>query len=126
MALSSNTWYAITIADFTDPAWSGWVYPVPAFVVDCITSGVALPVFCEIDFGAGSYAVVYAYGGTCFIPSDAITVVTTPMMDTSAFSSGDTWYSVRYPAGGAWLWYSSTSRIVRRLASPATLGAFIA
>lgn len=126
MALASNTWYAITLADFSDASWSAWVYDVPAFVVDCIASGVALPIFCETDFGVGSYAIVYALGGTCFIPSDAITVVTTPVMDTSAFSSGDTWYSIRYPVGGAWMWYSSASFTVRQLAAPTTLGAFIA
>jgi hypothetical protein len=126
MALASNTWYAITIADFTDPAWSAWYYPLPPAVVDCIASGVALPIFCEVDFGVGSYVIAHFLGGTCFIPSDAVAVVTTPVMDTSAFSSGDTWYSVRYPAGGAWLWHSSATFLVRRLGSPATLGAFIA
>ena len=126
MALASNTWYAITIADFSDAAWAAWVYPIPVFVVDCIASGVAVPVFCEIDFGVGSYAVVYALGATCFIPSDAITVVTTPAMDTSAFTIGDTWYSIRYPVGGAWLWYSSASFSVSQLTAPTTLGAFIA
>lgn len=126
MALASSTWYSITIADFADSSWSGWTYGAPSFVIDCIASGVALPIFCETDFGSGSYAVVYALGGTCFIPSDAITVVTTPTMDTSAFSNGDTWHSIRYPVGGAWLWYSSAAFAVRRLAAPTTLGAFIA
>lgn len=126
MALSSNTWYAINVATFTDPAWVAWVYPIPAAIVDCIASGVAIPVFCEADFGPGSYAILYFNGGTCFVPSDAITVASTPVMDTSAFVSGDTWYSIRYPAGGAWMWYSSASFSVRRLAAPTTLGAFIA
>jgi hypothetical protein len=126
MALASNTWYAINVAAFTDPAWLGWVYPIPAAIVDCIASAVAIPVFCEIDFGAGSYAVLYFNGGTCLVPSDAITVFATPVMDTSAFVSGDTWYSIRYPAGGSWMWYSTASIAVRRLAAPATLGAFIA
>lgn len=126
MALASNTWYAINVAAFTDPAWMAWVYQIPAAIVDSVASAVAIPVFCETDFGTGSYAILYFNGGTCFVPSDAITVVTTPTMDTSAFVSGDTWYSIRYPVGGAWLWYSSASFSVRRLAAPTTLGAFIA
>ncbi len=126
MALASNTWYAITIADFGDAAWAAWVYPIPSAIVDSIAAAVAIPVFCETDFGVGSYAILYFNGGTCFVPSDAITVVTTPVMDTSSFIGGDTWYSIRYPVGGAWLWYSSASFTVRQLAAPTTLGAFIA
>jgi hypothetical protein len=124
--MSSNTWYSITLAPFTDPSWVASVYNATPYIVDIVASGVQMPVFCVVNYGVGSLSTVAYLGGTCDIPNDAVTIVSTLTMDTSTFSNGDTWYSIRYPVGSAWLWYSSASFAVRRLAAPTTLGAFIA
>lgn len=123
--MSDLTWYSITLAPFSDPSWVAASYSAPPFITDAVASGGIIPVFCVYNLGAGDLALISYLGGTCNIPSDAVSIVATLTMDTSKFNSGEVWYSVRWPVGGPWQWYSTTSSTVRQLTSTAALAAFI-
>ena len=124
--MSDLTWYSITLAPFSDPSWVAASYSAPPYITDAVASGGIIPVFCVYNLGAGDLALISYLGGTCNIPSDAVTIAGTLTMNTSTLLSGETWYSVRWPSGGSgWQWYSSASGLVKSLDPSSTLGAFI-
>lgn len=125
MAMTNLTWHYVTIAALADPPWSAGTYAASSFVVDAITFGTAVLVFCISDAGLGGSAIIAYDGGTATIPSGAVTVSSTPAMDTTTFPSGEVWYSVR-GATVQWYWYSDISGVVAYLDDSTTLGAFIA
>lgn len=124
MAMASNTWYTITLAALAAPPYTAGTYTLPPAMVDLIISGSAFHVFCIFDAGAGAAASVAFVGGSADIPSDAVTIATTPAMDTTTMNDGENWYSVRAGAAG-WYFYGDQSGTVRALTDSTVLGAFI-
>lgn len=124
MALASNTWHYVIIDPLSTPPWTAATYASPPFINDAIIAGTPVLVFCISDAGAGNAANLAFLGGEATIPSDGITLSSIPTMDTTVMDNGETWYSVR-TGGGAWLFYGDQSGVVRSLAVPTTLGAFI-
>jgi len=124
MALTPNTWNFITIGTLATPPWTTSTYAADAFVVDSIIAAVPVLVFCSNDFGPGSTAILVHLGGVAYIPSDAITLSSTPAMNVSVMDDGETWYSVR-DTPSSWMYYGSTSGLVRRMTVSGPLGMFI-
>jgi hypothetical protein len=127
MAMTPNTWHIINISAIASPPWTPGTYAAPhPFVIDAIASGAALLVFCLSDAGPGYSATIVGLNGEASIPSDAVTVASTPAMRSDVLTSGATWYSVRNTAsGGAWMWYDDQRGQVGSLALPPALGGFI-
>lgn len=125
MAMTPNTWYYITLSAITGAPWSGTNYPLPGAFVDSLYASSSVYVFCLSDAGAGASATVSFAGGDATIPSDAVTIVSTPAMNTQTMDNGETWYSIRVGTV-SWYWYGDQSGIVRTLSDSTTLGAFIA
>ena len=128
MAMTANTWYEITLAALADPPYpASLAYSLHPFVVNAILTGAAARVFCLSDAGPGGTALISFVGGTGMVPSDAVTIVSTPAMDTSVITgTGETWYSVREAFGPGWFWYGDQSGTVNYMTDSTTLGAFIA
>ena len=124
MAMTPNNWYYITLSSLTGSAWAGANSPLPGVFVDAQYSSSSVYVFCLSDAGAGLSATVAYDGGDAKIPSDAVTIVSTPTMYTQTMDNGETWYSIRVGTT-AWYWYGDQAGIVRTLASSTVLGAFI-
>lgn len=121
MALTPDTWYALSFDAVANPPWATPNYDIPSTIVDAIVGASTIYCFCTAD--NGTYSTLVYKGGTAYIPTAAINVLLTPTMDTTVMDDGETWYSVR--AGTAWQFYGTSSGVVKTLAAPTTLGAFI-
>ena len=124
MAMTANTWYIITLTPIPGAAWAGTNSPLPGEFVDALNAASTFRVFCLSDAGIGGAAVVSFLGGSATIPSDAVTIASTPTMNTQTMDNGETWYSIRVGTAG-WYWYGDQAGIVRSLSDSTTLGAFI-
>lgn len=125
MAMTPNGWYQIIIAPLANPPWTTSDYQATPFVVDAIVAATAVTVFCLSDAGVGGAASIAYVGGSCVIPSSAVTIAAVRTTNVTVMDDGETWYSCRSSLGGPWLFYGSSSGLVRSLTTPATLGAFI-
>lgn len=124
MAMTANNWYDITLSALTSSAWSGANAPLPGAFVDAQYSSGSVLAFCLFDGGPGLSAIVAYNGGNATFPSDAVTIVATPAMNTQTMDNGETWYSIRVGTAG-WYWYGDQAGIVRTLSDSSFLGAFI-
>lgn len=89
--------------------------------MDALIAGSTMFAFCvSID---ATYTEIAYLGGTVVVPNACLSFVSNPAMDTSAMEDGETWYSVRQ--GASWMYYGSSSGIVRKLAISNPLGVFI-
>ena len=124
MAMTPNNWYRVTFASIADPPWTAGQYSLAGAVLDSIASGSALNVFCITDGGAGNPALVAFAGGLSTVPSSAVTISSTPTMNTQTMDSGATWFSIRLGTMG-WAWYDDQTGQVATLSDSTVLGAFI-
>jgi hypothetical protein len=124
MALTPDTWYVLSFAALADPPWTAPNSNIPAAIVDAIVNATDVYCFCLAD--DGTHSTLAFKGGVAIVPDAAITVSATPLMNTTVMDDGETWYSVRGPSLVAeWFFYGTQSGVVRTLADPTTLGAFI-
>ena len=124
-ALTLNTWHYIPLAPFADPPYTVPSTAIPGAVIDYVIAATSFQVFCTALGGATS-TFVYVGGDTTLVtvPNNAITIDSTPAMDTTVMDNGETWYSVR-GATTEWYFYGDQAGSVRALTNSIALGNFI-
>jgi hypothetical protein len=124
MAITAGQWHTITIKGFADSLWNtATIYTLPPQITSAIRGSSNILVYCEDD--AGPYKFHFDGGSfqlhTTLLNSESAETIDTTVLD----SDGDQWTSVRDGSGG-WLFFDAQLGIVRRLATPGTLSAFLA
>ena len=125
-ALTPLTWHFITLAAITSPTYPIPNEQIPGGILDFIVGATSFPVFCTSADGTHSVFVAAAFGTTPVrIRNGAITINSTPAMDTQVMDSGANWYSIRGGASPEWYWYDDALGIAQTLSDSSVLGAFI-
>lgn len=124
-ALTLNTWHFITLAAFADPPYTVPSTAIPGAVIDYVIAATSFQVFCTA-VNATDSTFVYVGGDSTqvIVRNAAITINSTPAMDTTVMDNGETWYSVR-GATTEWYFYGDQSGSVRALTNSIALGNFI-
>lgn len=123
MALVPNTWYELAFASIADPPWTVPNFAISGQVIDAIIGASSVLCFCTADDGTNSTFITFK-NAVMTAPTAALTVVSTPPMNTTVMNDGETWYSVRGPTT-QWYFYGDQAGVVRALTNSTTLGAFI-
>ena len=123
MALVPNTWYELAFASIADPPWAVPNFAISGQVIDAIIGASSVLCFCTADDGTNSTFITFK-NAVMTAPTAALTVVSTPPMNTTVMNDGETWYSTRVGATG-WYFYATSFGAVRAMTDSTALGIFI-
>lgn len=124
MAIVADNWYSLAFNPLSDATWAA----LPTFPTLPPTIGLAVRnasvvfAYCSDDAGPLRFAYL---GGEFTVSNDTVfSVYTLQTKNNTTMGDGEEWTSMRTSLG-TWLFYGSSSGIVRDLPASDTLGDFL-
>jgi len=121
----TDNWYVLEFLPLSNAAWAAYspLPTLPPEVLAAVRNGTTLLAYCIDDAGPLRFAYL---GGAFTLPDDTVLVSQTlQTKNNTTMGDGEEWTNVR-ASSGAWLFYGSSSGVVRSLTSPSTLSTFLA